>query len=100
MKKQYTIFFDKGVIKAFETPKKKSFPAIEYKDPLWEAARLSALPVSNQDEEKVLRMIKIKTKYVCEHCGEQFKNEIDLQAHQWNNKYCPIHDPNKNIKKP
>lgn len=43
---------------------------------------------------------RIILEFTCEHCGERFENEVDLHAHQWNNKYCPIHDPNKTYTPP
>lgn len=29
------------------------------------------------------------SKIVCQHCGLEFKSELDLQTHQFNNRHCP-----------
>lgn len=35
-------------------------------------------------------------KFICEHCGEEFKTDLDLQSHQFNNKHCPSYNENLN----
>lgn len=31
----------------------------------------------------------LSSEFTCQHCAERFRSELDLDSHQFNNKYCP-----------
>jgi len=47
---------------------------------------------NKKQREQLTELYKEKSGYkyyTCRHCAEKFKSQIDLDAHQFNNKHCP-----------